>query len=626
MRKNINWRYLIFLCAFQGWVLTNPLFGTILATFASKNGIEPTSLVHPFLLVYSLSFAFWGILFAKVSLSARIQNVVLSSILVTTIGLNLSCLWVSPGDWKWVFAIVGLLSSYPSFIWLNLIRQRVHSRYIGWNLGVTGFFIESTVYIINILSENFQPLLSFLLFQGLILVAFACFLSSPALFVVPQSSIKPQRFRKKDNMAMFVVLFFIYIIFLEGGLMYQVINPYLQQFPKFFLYYTPLPYTIAMPLAGFLGDKKGIRPITLFGLVLLGGAYAIFAISHAFPAAVIGTTAIRVSFAFLDFFVLFVLAKRETRWNTMIGIGVGLCVYNGSILSGSWFSRLFLIFSDKNSSIMIYLLAILIIFLSFLCVDWVNRREIQLHLDEQGMEKDLQAAQQVQRGMLPKVHEFPQSLEISVCLHGVKKVTGDFYDVIFLSPTRHLLVIGDIMGHGLAPALLVSSLLSNIRSESFSDCSPKDILQKVNRYFIRDVRSSMFVTIGLALVDQSQQTITYAGAGHPFPYLIKKSGVQEIDLPSIPVGVDEQAAFEQQIISVQPHDILVLYTDGLIEGKNEKEEIFGFERFHKLLQEINPADFLEKSSHTIMEAIQSFCTDTMEDDCTLVMVRSRMNS
>ncbi|UOF92570.1 serine/threonine-protein phosphatase [Fodinisporobacter ferrooxydans] len=123
------------------------------------------------------------------------------------------------------------------------------------------------------------------------------------------------------------------------------------------------------------------------------------------------------------------------------------------------------------------------------------------------------------------------------------------------------------MGHGLASALLVSSLLSNIRSESFSECSPKEILQRVNRYLIRDVRTPMFVTAGLVLADQSQQTITYAGAGHPFPYLINKSGVQEIELPSIPLGVDAQAVFEQMTVSMQPHDILVLYTDGLVEGE-----------------------------------------------------------
>ncbi|UOF91689.1 SpoIIE family protein phosphatase [Fodinisporobacter ferrooxydans] len=623
MKKKIDWRYLIFLCAFQGWVLTNPLFGKILATFAAANGINPLSLIYPFLLVYSLSFVFWGILLAKVTLSTRIQTTLLAFILILIIGFNLSCLWVLPKYWKWIFSLEGLLSSYPSFLWLNLIRQRVSPRSIGWNLGVTGFFVEAMLYIVNILSNNFQPRLAFLLFQGLILVAFVCFISSPQSFVVSQASIKPNRFTKKDNTAMFVVLLFIYIIYLEGGLMYQVIDPYLERFPTFFLYYSPLPYTIAMPLIGLLGDNKGFRPITLYGLVLLGGAYAIFALSHSFPAAVIGATAVHLSFAFLDFFVLFVLAKRETRWNTMLGIGIGLCVYNGSILSGSWFSQMFLKFSGDKSPLVIYLFAILLIFLSFLCVDWVNRREIQMNSDEQEMGKELQAAQQVQMGMFPKIQEFPESLDISVCLNGVKQVGGDFYDVIPLSPTRHLLVIGDIMGHGLASALLVSSLLSNIRLESQSEVSPKEILQKVNRYFIRDVRSSLFVTIGLALVDQSHQTITYAGAGHPFPYLIKKSGVQEIELPSIPLGVDAQTVFEQVTVPMQPNDILVLYTDGLIEGENAADEIFGFERFSKLLQTINPLHSLDKSSHAIVETIQSFCSETIKDDSTLFMMRFR---
>jgi sigma-B regulation protein RsbU (phosphoserine phosphatase) len=199
------------------------------------------------------------------------------------------------------------------------------------------------------------------------------------------------------------------------------------------------------------------------------------------------------------------------------------------------------------------------------------------------IESELKIAHNIQMGILPKTFPpFPDRSEFDVYaeLRAAREVGGDFYDFYFIDDDLLCFVIGDVSGKGVPAALFMAmtKTILKMAADLFKD--PVRILERANRELSRDNPNWMFVTIFCGVLNVKTGEVHYANGGHNPPLLIRKDGAMEFlsaDTGTI-VGAFEDTAFSNEKLLLEPGDTLYLYTDGVTEAVNEKNEQFTEER------------------------------------------------
>lgn len=245
-------------------------------------------------------------------------------------------------------------------------------------------------------------------------------------------------------------------------------------------------------------------------------------------------------------------------------------------------------------------------------------------LQKQKLERDLQIARTVQESFLPQ--ELPKKTGYQFAAHydSAQEVGGDFYDFIPLSEDQLAILMGDVSGKGVPAALFMARLMSDFRFVSLSEDDPKDILAKVNDILVRRSRRGMFVTIIYIILDMLKGRITYSSAGHLPPLLVKANGKVHklVSETGVPLGIAEGQVFAQDTLPLEEGDVLLLYTDGLLEARNSKKQEFGFNRIEKALKEHRglSAGEIEKELYS---SVMEFVKDTPQhDDLTYIVIKA----
>ncbi|KKK77050.1 hypothetical protein LCGC14_2857500, partial [marine sediment metagenome] len=170
------------------------------------------------------------------------------------------------------------------------------------------------------------------------------------------------------------------------------------------------------------------------------------------------------------------------------------------------------------------------------------------------------------------------------------RVGGDFYDLFDLEDHKIGVLLGDVSGKGLEAAALTSLVKNTIRAYSLQEnSSPKSVIEQTNKLVSSNSGPSTFVTLFFAILDLSLRKLDFCNAGHP-PALIKRGGsnILKLGSDSPVIGIDPDLSYHQSQFSLRVGDLMVLYTDGVIEARREKE-FFGEERLIELLKNIEPA-------------------------------------
>ena len=618
MRGNIDWPLLVFYCAIEGWVLSFPLFGSVLGSFSAAHGANPATLSSIFLFSFSASFAIWGIIL-------RNHTKRLGQLRIFVIGAILACivfsfsLFILPSPyWNVVFIIFGMAASLPSLVWLTFVSQGLVRNKIGWNLGITGVFVQLISYAVRLIGNY---LTMNMLFLGILLLPIVAIL---VLIVFPSLFIRDQPIKsvpKKRTPGRWPLYLFIFSFPLVGGIMYNVVQPlFLASYPRILNDYGNLPYILTMPFAGYLADKRGIRPVALYGLAALGISYTMFLLSASWWPALAGDTFVNIGFGFMDLFVLFALAWYAPERQTPLFIGGGLAVYIFSILAGTWITELVVPYTKGNYNV-VYLIAIMVMFVSFFLLEWIIRRTEKEDRLYDMFEEEFEKARRIQSEMLPKPTDFPTGWDIAYTFEVAREVGGDFFDVISFGEDRVLFVIGDVMGNGLPAAMLVSSMLGQIRSLAETAESLAVLLDRMNQVLIRDVRFSLCVTLGLVLIDRQKKTLTYASAGQMAPYLLNGKILRSLEMSSLPLGTDHDVVYVQMVTEFRAGDLLILYTDGIVESKNKRNELYGFDRLEKQLA-LYQGQTADQVNHSLVTDVRKFSGPaSANDDFTLLIVR-----
>lgn len=245
----------------------------------------------------------------------------------------------------------------------------------------------------------------------------------------------------------------------------------------------------------------------------------------------------------------------------------------------------------------------------------INLMQDRVEREIREMERDLEAARSIQMGMLPRQVQLPPGWQLTARLHPAKEVGGDFYDLIDLGEGRFGLALGDAASKGLPAALLMASTVSLIRSHAPLHDRPAAVLTAVNRLLCSSLPPMAFVTVVYAILDTVRGEIHVASAGHLPPII----GGEEMEvIPSLPLGVEPDLTFTEQVWPLAPGASLLLYSDGLIEG-GDADGMAAFERVRGLLRE--PVARSERLAAELMAPLQPLvASGRLGDDVTLLLL------
>ena len=249
------------------------------------------------------------------------------------------------------------------------------------------------------------------------------------------------------------------------------------------------------------------------------------------------------------------------------------------------------------------------------------------HLQLESIQSDLAVAGEIQKAILPcRFPPFPEikSLDIYASMTPAKEIGGDFYDFFRLDDDRIGLVIADVSGKGVPAALFMAVSNTLLRSISMTKDNSQDCIDELNRLLCRVNVNSMFVTVFYGILNHRTGELDYTNGGHNPAYILRgKNGELERlgRFPNLVVGGFEDFSYKSESAQLNPGDSLFLYTDGITEAFDAKEQPFGDERLEDSLVELYHDD-----AKTIIEGVYADLGDfigdtTQSDDITMVVVK-----
>ncbi len=241
------------------------------------------------------------------------------------------------------------------------------------------------------------------------------------------------------------------------------------------------------------------------------------------------------------------------------------------------------------------------------------------------LEEELEFSQAVQRALMPQDVPMPTDVDLAAFSRPAQIVSGDYFDFFKFKDGSDGLAIADAVGHGVSAGLLMSSMQTALRLLAPENINPATILDRVNRLFLHNVNFTTFVTVFLASYDTATRKITYSNAGHnpPLLYHPQDSCITQLLPTSAAVGLVEYFNPSTESLNLYPGDVLLLYTDGVTEARNDVGEFFGLDRLAELIKRSADLPSVEMV-RTIRQGMETFMNGyTPQDDTTFVAIKIR---
>ncbi len=242
------------------------------------------------------------------------------------------------------------------------------------------------------------------------------------------------------------------------------------------------------------------------------------------------------------------------------------------------------------------------------------------------MQSELKIAHDIQMSIVPKVFPpFPQKPELDVyaVLEPAREVGGDLYDFFFIDEDRLCFVIGDVSGKGVPASLFMAMTKTLIKTNAKTCPNPEEILGKVNAEVSSGNDTCMFVTVFCGILNIRTGEVCYSNGGHNPPFILRQGKTPEYlrGGHSPAVGVLEDAVFEKAVLKMEPGDTLYLYTDGVTEACDDKDELFSEERLQEMLSGPLPGTLKGLVEETLRRVRDFSGTMPQADDITLLVLR-----
>ncbi len=248
----------------------------------------------------------------------------------------------------------------------------------------------------------------------------------------------------------------------------------------------------------------------------------------------------------------------------------------------------------------------------------VKKGAVELELQNQ----ELQRAREIQQSLLPK--QIPQlpGFEVAGAWRPARTVSGDYYDVLKLDGHRLAVCIADVAGKGVSAELLMANVQAAVRAFASGSESPAEVCGKVNRLLCENIAVGKFVTFLYGILDSDARGFAYCNAGHLPPIHIAKGAAKMLDGGGAVLGVFPSWKFEDASVELQPGDRLLLFTDGITEAMDAKENEFG-EANLAALSAACCTRSAEEMNRLLLEHVSKFCGAHFQDDATLLVIAAK---
>jgi len=245
------------------------------------------------------------------------------------------------------------------------------------------------------------------------------------------------------------------------------------------------------------------------------------------------------------------------------------------------------------------------------------------------MKRDLQIAREIQTWLLPGVPPQIPGLAIAYATRPANTVAGDYYDV-FPRPgrtnedNRVVLAVADVAGKSIPAAMLMATFQASLKTLSTAQVALPELASNMNRYACSNSQGGLrFTTAFLAEYDPLHRTVDYINAGHNNPILRRASGqIERLDVGGLPFGILPDVKYESATVTLAPGDWLVIFTDGLVEAENARQEDYGEGRLLSAIgagASVQPAEMLKR----LMAEVDLFVGNTPQhDDVTCLLLKS----
>lgn len=253
----------------------------------------------------------------------------------------------------------------------------------------------------------------------------------------------------------------------------------------------------------------------------------------------------------------------------------------------------------------------------------VNARLYEDILETETIRRQLKIASEVQRRLTPAKPPNLDGFDIAAVYTPCYELGGDFYDFISLPPNNLGVVICDVAGKGIPASLLMASLRATLRAHALNIYDMSAVLDKVNKTFCADTLMSEFATMFYGVLDYRSRSFTFTNAGHCPPILFRDGQVRELATGGGLLGINPTLQYAHNHLTFRSGDVLLMFTDGLTEALNHKDEGFGRDRIIKAanvaIGENRPAAHIAR--HIIWEMRRFVGLQSKFDDLTVLVLK-----
>src|SRR5437868_4853433 len=253
--------------------------------------------------------------------------------------------------------------------------------------------------------------------------------------------------------------------------------------------------------------------------------------------------------------------------------------------------------------------------------------KVMLHdqlIEKKRLETQLEVARQVQLELLPAHDPELEGFDISAYNFPTEEVSGDYYDWVRIYDDQIGVVIADVSGKGVPAALLMAFLRAGLRAATHIGYAPHISMSKVNYLLWESIERNQFVTAFYGILDATNHTIAYSNAGHNPALLMDKDGTARFEeRGGVPLGMFRDTRYYEYFETIEPGQMLVLYTDGVTEAMNSAGEEYGRERLVDAVRQAR-----ELTAHEIIDFVHRDVIEWTEglgahDDVTFFIIKAR---
>ncbi|MGH7417292.1 MAG: SpoIIE family protein phosphatase, partial [Candidatus Rokuibacteriota bacterium] len=236
------------------------------------------------------------------------------------------------------------------------------------------------------------------------------------------------------------------------------------------------------------------------------------------------------------------------------------------------------------------------------------------------LDQELAIARGIQQRLLPREPRPCDFLQLAYLSIPCREVGGDYYDAIELPDKRLALVMADVCGKGVSAALLSATLQGALEAGLQWGQDVAGVAGHLNRYLRQHTEANIFATLFFGLLNPDGR-FEYVNAGHVPPFWLSGERVEALAAENVPLGLYEPEEYQAKQVQLTPGDLLVLYTDGIMDATNARGEAYGRERL-KLVAASFHGDALPSLSQAVLKDVRDFTQDALqEDDISLLLAR-----